>query len=241
MSTVTKNFIVEPKKILIPQSMSPKFTAIRTKFGITFNSIRSKIEENSPPLEDMKTFLEDCDSFLKPSLAHSKSIRDVLDIVRDKCTLIDINYLEAVVTRFNIKEANSDIESYKKDIDQFCQSISVRLCLQEIFPATATASPLKDETATFVLNWDPDESMLSDITNIMPAVFERLDKWVTVKVIKEGNSIIVACTFPLNLYGLLVVKARKAVHSIKGLIRMTIGHCTIWDIHTRDKVFVRQV
>ena len=221
--------------------MSPKFTAIRTKFGITFNNIRSKIEGNPPLLEDMKTFLEDCDSLLKPSLAHSKSIRDVLDIVRDKCTLIDINYLEAVVTRFNIKDANSDIESYKKVIDQFCQSISVRLCLQEIFPATATATPLQDETATFVLNWDPDESMLSDITNIMPAVFERLDKWVTVKVIKEGNSITLTCTFPLNLYGLLIAKAHKTVHSIKGLIRVTIGHCTIWDTHARDKVILRQL
>ena len=77
--------------------MSSQFTNIRTEFGITFNIIRSIIESKPPPIYDMKMFLEDCYPPLKPSLAHCKSISDVLDVVRDKCTLIDINYLEALV------------------------------------------------------------------------------------------------------------------------------------------------
>ena len=218
--------------------MSSQFTSIRTKFGSTFNIIRRIIKTNPPPLEDMKEFLEDCDSSLKPSLAHCENISDILNIVREKCTLIDINYLEAVVTTFNIEGAKTHIESYKTTIDQFCQSVSVRLCLEETFPVTATPSSLKHETAIFVLNWDPDDCLLNDITNLLSAVFERLDKWVTVKVIKEGNSIIITCYFPLNLLGPLIAKAQKTIPSIKkkGLITLTIGHCIIWDIHKRDEV-----
>ena len=218
--------------------MSSEFTSIRTEFGITFNIIRSIIESKPPPLKDMTKFLEDCYPPLKPSLAHCKSISDVLDVVRDKCTLIDINYLEAVVRRFNIQQVTTHIECYKKTIEEFCQSVSVRLCLKEIFPVTATPTPLISETATFVLDWDPDDYTLNDIRTLLSVVFEQLAKRVTVKVIKEGNSIIVTCTFPLNLLGPLVAKAQKTILSIKKkrLITLTIGHCIVWDVRKRDEV-----
>ena len=218
--------------------MSPEFSNIRTEFGITFNIIRSIIESNPPPLEVMKKFLEDCYSPLKPSLAHAETINDVLDVVRDKCTLIDINYLEAVVRRFCIEEAKTHIESYKKTIEEFCQKSTVRVCLEQTFSVTTTPTPLTGETATFVLNWDPDGYTLNDIRALLSAVFQRLAKSVTVEVIKEGNSIIVMCTFPLDLLGSLIVKAHETVHLInkKDLMNLTIGHCTIWNIHGRDQV-----
>ena len=231
-------YAIDSMRILVPQCMSAEFTQIRTKFGITFNIIRSIIESNPPSMEDMKQFLEDCDSSLKPSLAHSKSIRDVLNIVRDKCTLIDINYLEAVVTRFNIEGVMKHIESYKEFVDQFCDTVSVRLCLKENFPVTMTPTSLNCETATFVLDWNPTDSTLNDIRALLSAVFQRLAKRVTIKVIKTGNSIIVNCTFPLNLLGQLIIKAEETINSIKkkGLIRLTIGHSTILDVHRRDEV-----
>ena len=237
-STSTSNSSSQNVKIPVPRSMSSEFTKIRAKFGTAFNNIRSIIKSNPPPLEDIKEFLEDCDSSLRPSLAHSKSISDVLNVVRDKCTLVDINYLNAVVTRFNIEEAKTHIDSYEKVIEEFCRSVSVRLCLQEIFPVTFTPSSLKCETATFVLNWDPGDYMLNDITNLLSEVFERLHKWVTVKVVKEGNSIIVMCTFPPNLLGPLIAKAQETILSIKKkeLISFTVGHCIIWDKHKRDEV-----
>ena len=218
--------------------MSSQFTSIRTKFGSTFNIIRRIIKSNPPPLEDMKEFLEDCDSSLKPSLAHCENISAVLNVVRDKCTLIDINYLEEMVTTFNIEGAKTHIESYKKMIEEFCQSVSVRLCLEELFPVTATPPSIRFETATFVLDWDPDDYTLNDIRTLLSVVFERLAKRVTVKVIKEGNSINVTCTFPLNLLGPLIAKAQKTIMSMnkKGLITLTIGHCIVWDVRKRDEV-----
>ena len=218
--------------------MSSEFTSVRSEFGITFNIIRNIIESKPPSLKDMTKFLEDCYPPLKPSLAHCKSISDVLDVVRDKCTLIDINSLEAVVKRFNVEGAKTHIEAYKETVEEFCQYSSVRLCLEEIFSVTTTPTPLIGETATFVLDWDPDDYTLNDIRTLLSVVFQRLAKRVTVKVIKEGNSIIVTCTFPLNLLGPLIAKAQKTILSIKkkGLITLTIGHCIIWDACERDEV-----
>ena len=231
-------YAIDSSRILVPQSMSSEFTNVRTKFGITFNIIRSIIKSSPPSMEDMKKFLEDCDSSLKPSLAHCKSIGDVLDIVRDKCTLIDINYLKALVMRFNIEGVMKHIESYNEFIDQFCDTVSVSLCLKEKLPVTMTPTSLTCETATFVLDWNPNDSTLNDIRALLSAVFLRLAKRVTIKVIKTGNSIIVNCTFPLNLLGQLIIKAEETINSIKqkGLIRLTIGHSAILDVHRRDEV-----
>ena len=68
------------------------------------------------------------------------------------------------------------IESYKKTIEEFCQSVSVHLCLEEIFPVTAIPSSLKFETATFILDCDPDDYTLNDIRTLLSNVFERLAK-----------------------------------------------------------------
>ena len=167
----------------------------------------------------------------------AETINDVLDVVRDKCTLIDINYLEAVVRRFCIEETKTHIESYKKTIEEFCQKSTVCLCLEEIFSVTTTPTPLTGETATFVLNWDPDGYTLNDIRALLSAVFQQLAKRVTVKIIKEGNSIILTCTFPYDLLGSLIVKAYETVHlmNTKDLMKVAIGHCTIWNVHRRDK------
>ena len=230
--------MLDTSQILIPRSMSSEFTNIRTEFGITFNAIRNIIKNNPPPLDDLKEFLEDCYSPLKPSLDNAKTISDVLTVVRDKCTLIDINYLDAVVKRFDFKAASTHLECYKKTIEHFCQSVSLRLCLEEAFSATKTPPTLKCETVIFVLDWDPDDFTLNDIRTLLSAVFERLAKRVTIKIIKEGNSIVVTCTFSLALTGIIIAVALKTVESakIKGLISLTIGCCVIWKQRERDNV-----
>ena len=121
----------------------------------------------------MTKFLEDWYPPLKPSLAHCKSISDVLD-VRDKYTLIDINSLEAVVEQFNVEGAKTHIEAYKKTVEEFCQSSSVHVCLEEIFSVTTTPTPLIGDTATFVLAWDPDDYTLNDIRTLLSAVLAMI-------------------------------------------------------------------
>ena len=100
------------------------------------------------------------------------------------------------------------------------------------------SSPLKCETAIFVLEWNPDETSLADIKNLLSITFERLNKRVKVIVIKEGNSITVICTFSFNLTALLISKAQETLELVKkeGLIRMTIGHCIIYDRYKRNEV-----
>ena len=187
----------------------------------------------------MRKILEEHDATLRPSLAHCKTISDMLNIVQDKCTILDVNYLEAVVMQLNIEEAQEYIELYKKTVDEFCQSVSVRQCLGETLSVTTSPPSLKDETITVVLDWDPDNCTLKDIINVMSRIFpEGLNKKITIKSIREGNSITVTCTFPLDQYHLFITKARETMQSlkIKEMKRLKIGHETIMDLDKVDNV-----
>ena len=62
----------------------------------------------------MRKILEEHDATLRPSLAYCNTISDMLNIIQDKCTILDVNYLETVVIQLNIEETQEYIESYKK-------------------------------------------------------------------------------------------------------------------------------
>ena len=224
--------------IFVPRSMSPTFNSMRVKFGTTFNKIRNVIKEMSVTCENLKTFLQDCYPDLTPQLSRTSTntLDGVLEIVKVKCTLIDINILKAIVDQFNVEEADVHIKAYEDAIEEFCRTVTARLSLQESL-VVSNSSPLKCETAKFVLEWDPDITSLTDIKNLLSVAFERLNKRVKVIIVTEGNSIIVTCTFPLSLTTLLIAKAQETLESLKrrGLLQLTIGHCTIYD-HRRDKV-----
>ena len=214
--------------------MSPIFGAIKSEFAIAFSNIREAINTTPPPLDKLKQFLKDGYSHFKSQIAHSASIDDVLDIVNDHCTVINISCLEGIVKRFKIKEAEKHIQAYKDVVQSFCQKTKASLCLDESFKVTNTTSLLKCETVIFVLNWDPKDCTLKDIEDIISI---SLEINVEIRYIQRGNSIIVTCFCPLSLTTLLIARAQETLEMMKekGLLRLTVGHCTIYD-HRRDKV-----
>ena len=214
--------------------MSPIFGSIKREFAIAFSNIREAINTTPPPLDKLKRFLEDGYPHLESQIVHSKSIDDILTVVRKHCTLININCLEGIVERFKIKEAETHIQAYKDIVQSFCQKTKASLCLDESFKITNTPSLLKCETVVFVLNWDPKDCTLKDIEDILSI---SLDINVEIRYIQRGNSIIVTCFFPLNLTTLLIARAQETLEIMKekGLLQLTVGHCTIYD-HRRDKV-----
>ena len=217
--------------------MKPLFSDIRNKFGRTFFRVRKAFLKNCPLIEDMKMFLQDIFPDLKTQIAHVNTIDEILDIIREKCTLIDIKCLETIVEEFEIQEAKRYIEEYKSYIKEFRRTVSVKLCLDESFNVK-TSSSLKGETATFILDWNPDDYMINDIEEILSVCLDELSIHVQVKTIKRTNSIEVVCTFPLSLAALLIAKAQETIDHVKkrGLIRLKIGHCLIFDKCKMDKV-----
>ena len=225
--------------------MSPMFKKIRMEFGAAFYNIGQAIMKSlSSNIEDLKKFLQYCLPDIKPQLMNCTSIDDVLDVVYNQCTLIDISCLEEIVKQFKIKDAEPYIIAYNKLIEEFSQSVAVRLCLKEKFQVASAPFPLKDETVKFVIDWDKDDIKiytLKDISDILSVSFEReLSKRIKIIVVEDNDSITVTCTFPHRLAPSLTAKAQEMVEIMKkkGVIRLIFARCIIHVSHGRNEVYV---
>ena len=206
------------------------------KFGTTIVNVRKAFINHGISVDDLKEFLKYSYPHLVSEANCCSTIEDILAlIIRKQCTLIDINILEALVNNLEVVNANIHIESYKSTIAEFCRNISISLALEERFKVPDHSSPLQCETATFVLDWNPDLYTIDDARCLLSDAFERLSINVKVDVIGKGNSIVITCSFPFDLTGLLIAKATSNLKQLKkkGLLKLTIGYCTIWN---RDKV-----
>ena len=212
---------------------------MRAQFGIMLYKVQMVIERSQPPIDHLKSILKYSYPDLASQLSTSKSFNEVLSLVQEKCSIINVALLEKIVQALELKEAEKHINTYKAEINKFCQTLSVRLCLKETFQVSVPHTPLKWETITFVVEGDPDKILLDDVRNLLSATFEILSRSVHVVVIKEGNSIIIKCCFPVHLAMLLIAEAFDNLETLKqrfGLLSLTIGYVTVWNKQNRDEV-----
>ena len=213
------------------------FDHIRAKFGLLIFTVTPLIESAiMPKLEEFKTFLRTCFPELKPQLSTAESFDDVMEIVREKCTIINVACLEVIVNHYKIEEATAHITTYKNEVKTFCEEVKLSVCKNE----NITTNPsiiLKCETIEFVLDWKGEEYSLNDIEVLLKKAFEDMAKRVQVRYFK-GNSIIITCYTPRHIMDILLMKAEKNLELLRGigLIKLSIGYCTVWDERTRDKV-----
>ena len=173
----------------------------------------------------------------KPQLPSAESFNDVMELVEDKCTIINICCLEAIVDYYNITEAKRHIIKFKTAVDTFCQKVKTDICINL---KVTSSHHLTCETIEFVLEWEADKYTLSHVKDLLSKAFKDMAKSVQVRTIKEGNSIIVTCYAPPYMMDILLVTAKENLDTLKvmRMIRLTIGYCTIYSHKVRNKATI---
>ena len=211
---------------------------MKVTFGNLMVTISPLIEKAIPSLDELKTYLRKCFRELRPQLSLSKSFEDVMEIVEDKCTIINICCLEAIIDHYNITEAKQHIAEFKTEVDIFCQKLKADVCCDQNFTVCSFSHHLICESIEFILDWEADKYTLSHIKDLLSKAFKGMAKSVQVKVIKEGYSIMVTCYAPQYMMDSLLMTAEENIDLLKeiGVIKLTIGFNTIYDKRKRDEV-----
>ena len=206
---------------------------MRRKLGDLILTVLPLIESAvTSKLKELKTFLRMSFQELKPQLAIAESFDDVMDIVREKCTIINIACLEAIINCYKIEEAKSHITAYKVEVDQFCEKGKLRVCENEDF-MTDPSFLLK-----FLLEWDIDKHTFIEVQDLLWKAFGSMTKRVLVEKAEESNSITVTCYAPYNIMDILLMEAEKNLDILikMGLMKLSISYHIVHDSYTRDKV-----
>uniref|UniRef100_A0A1X7UTT3 Death domain-containing protein n=1 Tax=Amphimedon queenslandica TaxID=400682 RepID=A0A1X7UTT3_AMPQE len=227
-------------EIPILKSKSGEFNSMRTSLGRMLYNVHNAILKVPLSLDDMKLLILSCNSDLKLKLDNCCDISSVIDVIKGECSLTDISLLEAVVEEFGITEAERYIECYRTTLKEFCDTMSIDLCLKEKFDAVNTSPSLKCESATYVFDWRPDEKKLKDITDILSKTSGKI---VKIKYIDTGYSIVVTCSFPYSLTGALMIKLNENLELLikNGLMKLTVGYCTIWKKQKVEVLEIKEV
>ena len=230
-------FILLVPKVNIESDQKCYFTWMRIYYGTLIKTVTHLIEAKDSSLEDLKSYILFCYSELRPQLENAQTLTDIMVIVKDKNTIIDIEYLEAFVDYFNIQEAKDHIVAYKVAIEEFCEEITLNVCFNESF-AIVSSLLLKCDTVEFVLDWEADKHSLCDIRVLLRKAFNKLAKNVHVRGLTEEYSITVTCYAPQNIMDILLIEAEPNLDLLRsiGLIKLTIGYHTLWDGLNRDQV-----
>ena len=176
-------FLGDIVKIYIPRSYQYDFDQRIVLFGNLIDTVAPLIAKSIPSLQDFKTYLRRCFRELRPQLSTAESFDDVMDLVQDKCTIINIGCLEGIVNQYYITEAKHHITNYKEVVDSFCKNIKANLCAKlEIdlpYPGTIEC----------ILKWDVDKHALHHIQNLLSKAFCDMANKVIVRVKDEGKLI----------------------------------------------------
>lgn len=213
------------------------FDEIKVTFGNFIEAVAPLIEKAIPSMTNLKTYLRRCFRELKPQLNAAESFDEVMDVIEERCTIINISCVEAVIDHYNIEEAKPHIVTYKVTVDKFCEDVKLSLCEKENI-TIGQSPPLKCETIEFVLEWELEDYVLKQIRGVLTKAFEDMAKHVQVRVMRKGNSVVVTCYAPRNLMDFLQLNAVKNLDLLKsiGVIKLTAGYCTIWNACKRHEV-----
>ena len=178
----------------------------------------------------MKFFLSLYPELRKDAEA-AESLNDTMRVVCDYTSLTNTKILEAVAKEVNLQDAIDLIKKFNISIDEFCETIQTQHIYGQDFMEHSHKNLLKSdlEEVKFVLEWKGDETTLSDIQSLLRKAFHDNARHVMVKVVNEGNSIIVICYAPLHLHYELIelVKDNKEDLRNEKVLSVTIGGCII--------------
>uniref|UniRef100_A0A1X7V194 Death domain-containing protein n=1 Tax=Amphimedon queenslandica TaxID=400682 RepID=A0A1X7V194_AMPQE len=208
----------------VSKGLLEDFISIRMSYGRMFYNVCKIIKQKRCSLKDIKELLSCCGTVLSKKVKKCRDISSLLHIIQNECSLTNIALLHTVVDEMKITEADVHIKAYKTELKEFCNSLSISLCLKERF---AIIPHLQCETVTFVLDWEPEEHLLKDIEELLAKASGKLLK---IDYIKQTNSISVTCFFSSSDVGFTVLRMIENIHILmgQGLKKLTIGNLTLW-------------
>lgn len=208
------------------------------------NSIKAKLHTNqmvTDDLEALKTLVSVTFPELKSSICVSDCPSEVLTILSEKCNVLDVTFLELIINYYAVDSLKQEISQYKEILEKFCDDLSLKICCGvEFTGCIPPGRSLKCDMVEFILDWQPDNHVLSDVRLLLEKAFEKMSRKVKVAYLDDGHSVLIGCFAHYCYHPILIMKAQKNLQALKdsGLKRLIIGYSIIWDEYTRDEVSI---
>ena len=167
---------------------------LKNLFAKSVSSIVLHITNGASSLNELKLFLERTYVEMKPQLAYAETVDDVLILVIEKCSLINVSCLEAVINHCDIKPAKEELSHYMATVDEFCEATTISQCVNETFRLSSSLL-LSCDTVQFVPK-STDSCSLSELRQLKNELFGQFAERVLIHSIEFAT---VICYAPQHI------------------------------------------
>ena len=224
----------------ISPTYESKFDELMFQFGSFMESIRGHLMECIPSAEELKTYVGRCNRDLKPQMSSCETINDILSIIEEKCTIINVVKMEKIAEKYKCKKALDQIADYNDAVSEFCNEIRLNICCGLSLSLRHTSQPLICERIRFVLQWEPEDHTFSEIRGIIWKAFEDISKEILVISADRDQSVSVICYIPHTLIDLAVLKAKQNLDLLKEMdvVSLSVGYFPIIEKEVKEVRFI---
>ena len=171
-------------EITLPLELYPEFIEMRQMFADLIVNVARAMRGTS--CDELKRYVRHACIHLRLHLAQCQDAGDIIELIGDQCSLINIALLEGIVMKFKVDEAKSAIQCYKDEIKNFYQE--GRPLRQFLDNELSSSFPLQCKAVTITVNKAVNDYELKDINVWMTFAFKALAPNVKVVVIRKGES-----------------------------------------------------
>ena len=213
---------------MVNMECKDEFQRLKSDLGNLCTRTVTLLEEKKVELNDLKECLQSTFPELNVGLQTCESLSDVIHVIRPRLSLVAIGYLKCIFEWFSLPVVF--LEAYKENTDFICGKMRLDHAYGQLLMELKEHISIID-SVTFVLNWEGDEHYLSDIQDLFKALFGEYSSHVKVKVIYEGNSVVVECYVPSQVQPVIVRLMKEGVHILveKRVKSVTAGGATIFN------------
>ena len=211
-------------------------------FGNLIETVAPVISAGIPSLQELKLYLHRCFVELKPQLSLATSFDDVMEIVEDKCTVVNICCLEAIINHYNITAAEQHVKVFKKTVDDFCEKLKAEICSSDRLISTLSSHCFNFETLEFVVEWNVENCTLDDIRGLLLKAFKDIAKNVRVTTMKEDNlmRLLVVPFTPTKIADFQLMSADEnpglIISREMELVKLMVSYDNVLDVFDPDQV-----
>ena len=179
---------------------------------------------------ELKSFIKRAYVEMKPEISHAETVDDVLRLVIERCSLINVSCLESVIDYCDIKPAKDELSQYMKIVDEFCEATTVSQCVIETF-RLSSSQLLSCDTVQFALRID--DCSLSELRRLKKRLFGQFADRVLIHSIEYKDCVTVKCFAPQHIRDCLIAESEGS--SIGEIQMLRIGSNVLWDYEITDE------
>ena len=227
-----------PCKVDVDSKILKQFRQLCSSLQVLVHVVKTEVDHERVCLHDLKEFL----SFIYPhtevALESAISTREVFDVVKKECTLLNYDILIAIAERFELESALKRISEFTPKEEEYRRLLLDEKFVKKLQEMCEHFSQDQSHKlpVSLKVKWTLTADVIEKFKQLLNEELPEVARYLHLEVVREGCFVFV-CYCPLQLEGVVtrLVQEKKKGLQRKGVIRVVVGEMVVMDTVSKEE------